>query len=395
MGSTLITGLGVIAPIGTGKEPFAEGLCEGRSAVGEILSFDSSGYAIQAAAEVQEFELSDHIESSKNYVDRASAFALAACNMALVDAGWRDSGQEDGIGLSLGTAWGCWDTMELFGDKLIHGKPQAVPPFLFGHCYANTPGSLTSIEYGLRGFNACFTCGMASGLNAIGYARDAIELGRSKRILAGGLDVLSEALVKGLSDSGRCAAGPDAVAAPFDRSRGGMVLGEGAAVLALEEADAARARGAQIYGEVLGYGTTGDTDTRTGVQRAMEAALDEAGVSTGDLGLIVAHANSSVDDDRVEAEAIAALLGEHASSVPVTSIKGMVGEPMAAGGPMSVVATLLALKSGTMPRTIGLADPEVPGLSYVTDSREAAQGRVVLVNSLDPGGSCISLAMRG
>ena len=231
----LITGLGPVSSIGIGREEFFAGLADGRSGIAEITGFDVSGREVATAAEVQDFYVEDYLESEKTYLDRCSEFALAGCALALQDAGYAEPAAN--VGISLGTAFGCLDTMRAFLERVIEKGPRLANPLLFSHSYPNTPGSLSAIEFSLSGFNATCCTGMSSGATAIAWAVDALRLGRAEAILAGGMEAFSETLYEGCLSQ-----------------RESPVLGEGAGVILLETEDAAQRRGATPIAELAGCG---------------------------------------------------------------------------------------------------------------------------------------------
>ena len=230
-----VTGIGVVSPIGTGFESFRRALAAGKSGIGEITNFDASELPVQIAGEVRDFNLAEHIASMKTYLDRTSAFALAASAMAISQAGW--AAPLDDAGLCLGTAWGCQDSIELYVTKLIESDPKFAPPLVFTHGYANAPNSLVSIEFGLHGHNACFAGGCTAGAAAIEAAVDFIRRDGAQRLLAGGSDAFSDVALRVLLAANLAVHG----GRPFDAASDGLVPGEGAAMLALESEQSERA----------------------------------------------------------------------------------------------------------------------------------------------------------
>ncbi len=364
----VITGVGCITPLGLSLEALGAALQEGRSAIGEIASFDASAHPCRHAAEVLDLELSDFIESSKTYIDRTSAYALAACASALKDAHW--SGDES-VGLILGTAWGCMDSLELFAQKLFDGKPKFVPLLPFTHSYANAPNSLASIEFKLRGFNACLTCGHVAGLAAVEYACRRIALGREKRLLAGGAEGLSASIFQAY-----CVAGglnPGAEPRPYDPASAGMLLGEGAAVFAIEEAESARQWNTPVLARVAGWASCRGDAVADGLARSMREAMGRGGIAPGDVDAILGIGCGLPALDAAETEAVRGVFGD---SLPLlTSVKGLLGEAMGAGGPMSLAAALACLEGHFLPGGEPLHNPL----------------RTLLINSADPSGACVSL----
>ena len=411
----VITGIGCISPLGVSPDEMSAALREGRSAIGEIAGFDASGYPCQFGAEVLNLELSDFVESSKTYIDRTSAYVLAACSSALEEAHW---GGDESVGLILGTAWGCMDSLQLFAEKLVSGNPRFVPPLPFTHSYTNAPNSLAAIEFKLRGFNACLANGHVAGASAIEYACRRIALGKEKRLLAGGGESLSESVFHayglrgGLSASGQ--------PRPYDPASDGMVLGEGAAVFALEDAELAREWSDPVFARVLGWasctaaipsaslsagpaasegqsavrrtsGTGQEGSLADGIARAMHKALADAGIAPDAVDLILGAACGLPELDSAEAEAIRSVFG---SALPaVTSIKGMVGEGMGSGGPMSLAAALACLEGHFAPPVSAGGPPALEGLNLITGAARDLRVHTAIVNAVDPGGACVCLVV--
>lgn len=254
-----VTAVAPVTPIGAGADAFAEAVKDRRSGIDEIVGFDATDFAVQVAGEIQDFDLADYLDSVKSYVDRTSALALAACSMALRDASWEAS-DEHPIGLVLGSDRGCMDSTELFAEKITTHNPKFAQPFLFTQSYMNAPNSLVAIEFGLRGFNACVSCGRTSGASAIACAFDQVRCGRAERILAGGTEGLSAALCASLDGK---SFGPS---------------GEAAAVLALEPATSPDAVCLLGAGQASGSGD---------VRRAFDIAVADAGIEPGGLDAAV------------------------------------------------------------------------------------------------------------
>ena len=411
----VITGVGCVTPLGLSLEALSTALREGRNGFGEVAGFDASAYPCRLGAEVLDLELGDFIESSKTYIDRTSAFALAACASALKDAHWLG---DESVGLVLGTAWGCMDSLGLFAQKLVEGKPKFVPPLPFTHSYANAPNSLASIEFKLRGFNACLTCGHTAGLAAVEYACRRVALGKEQRLLAGGAEGLSEAIFHAYCLRGELNAADAPL--PYDPASKGMLLGEGAAIVAIEEAESARQWGAPVLARVLGWAACqGQPDcglriadcglksaignrqsemlpaVADGLARSMREALERGGVRPGDVDAIIGIGCGLPALDAAELDAARAVFGDcrfrvsdsgpksaignrQSAICPVlTSVKGLLGEAMGAGGPLSLAAALACLEDHFLPGAEPLGRPP----------------RTLLVNAADPNGACVSLVV--
>ena len=382
----VVSGVGCITPIGLSLEDLGAALREGESGIGEIASFDPAPFPCRHGAEVLDLELSDFLESKKTYIDRTSAFVLAACAAALKEAHWVG---DENVGLVLGTAWGCMDSLELFAEKVITGNPKFAPPLPFTHSYPNAPNSLASIEFKLRGFNACLTCGHTCGLAAVEWACRRIALGRDRRLLAGGSEALSRSLfescaLKGLLDE---AGDPR----PYDPSSGGLVLGEGAAVFALQDAEFARQWDDPELAIVAGYASARDDDPARGLERTMSKALEMAGVAPRQVDVVIGTGNGHPVSDAAELEAVRRVFGD--ARPALTSVKAWVGEAVGAGGPLGLAAALCSLEDQFIPAASAAEPPQVEGVRMVAGEVVEMPVRAVVVNSCDPGGAAVSLVL--
>ena len=373
----VITGAGCISPLGVHLDELGAAMAEGRSGVGEIASFDAAPYRCRHGAEVLDLELSDFLESTKTYIDRTSAFTLAACADALRQAGWRG---DESVGLVLGTAWGCLDSLELFSQKLFAGKPRFVSALPFTHSYANAPNSLAAIEFKLRGFSACLTCGNTAGAAAVEYACRRIRLGRDARLLAGGAEALSEPIHQACSRRDELSI--DGTAQPYEPESSGMLLGEGAAVFALEDAAAAAARGAEPLARLLGCGSANGATVADGLRRAMRQALADAALEPRHVNLVVGIGNGHPDLDAAEERALDDVFGRGVCSL--ATIKALTGEALGAGGPLSLAAALCWLGTGAPSSVLVDGEPSAAGLIH---------GGTAVVNAADPSGAAVSLVV--
>jgi len=372
-----ITGIGAVTPIGIGRENLRNALAHGRSGIAEITSFDTDGLAIELAGEVADFDIANHIGSIKTYLDRTSAFALAAAAIALAEAKWIGNVPGAEIGLCLGTAWGCQDSIELYTSKLMEGNPKFAPPLVFTHGYANAPSSLVSIEFGLRGYNTCFAGGWTVGATALESAVDLIRRDPSQRLLAGGADALSEVAVRTMLADDMMTAG---LPRPFDASADGLLPGEAAALLALESPQNARSREAEIFGYILGTGSAGGADGAAALSRAIGFALDESGIDRVDA--VFASASGLRETDAAEAAAIAQLPGKP----PVVAIKSLIGEPCGAWAPVAVAAAICCIEAGVLPATANFREPIRPDI-HVLSAPIAYAPATCLILNLSPGGA--------
>lgn len=421
----MVTGLGVVSPFGLGLSPLWEGLIAGRSAVGPITLFDASAFPTRIAGEVKGFEPEAFVEDRKalRTMRRATTFALAAARMAMEDSGLEVGTSSQGgqvspcrLGVILGVGAIYPDPEELAPLWRIppDGGPVELDPQGMRHLptvwhlknLPNTTSAHLSLAFNAQGPNSTLSTACAAGTQALGEALRTIAQGEADAILAGGTDarinplgILSFCRMGALSTRNHC---PAEASRPFDAHRDGFVVGEGAAVLVVEERGHAQRRGARIYGELAGYGCSFDAYSLTrpqpegrGAARAMELALREAGLSPAEVDYVNAHGTSTPLNDVAETRAIKKVLGERAYKVPVSSIKSMVGHLLAAAGALELVASLLALQHGLLPPTINYQDPDLEcDLDYVPNRAREARVEVVISNSFGFGGQNASLVIR-
>lgn len=398
----VLTGLGVIAPNGVGKDAFWRSLISGRSAVGHISLFDASPYPCRVAGEVSTFQPEQFMRPARTkHRGRFSQFAVAASKLALRDADLdlkRVPG--DRVRICMGTSMaGIGDVTE--GARLGFARAGfgAIPMVSGLEFAAHAPVAHISAELGIRGQALTLGSACTTGIDAIHWASTQIADGYADLAFAGATDApLAELAYATLSALGILTsfAGPPAQASrPYDLGRDGMVLGEGAAVVVLEDLDRAVARGAPIYAEVLGcgYGNEGGYGPRTDVAEmalahAIQSALAEAGLTAAAIDHINAHGNGLPDYDLIETRAFKAVLGAQAYNVPISSIKSMIGHAMGAASAMQVVAACLTLQHGIIPPTINLCSPDPEcDLDYVPLKARAARVRRVMLNAHAMGGT--------
>jgi 3-oxoacyl-[acyl-carrier-protein] synthase II len=404
----VVTGLGVVSPIGVGREPYWQALTEGRNGISRITHFDPSDFRSQMAAEVHDFDPADWVdEKSVGRMDRFTHFAMAAASQAYKDSGL-DAFAYEGTraGVIIGSGIGGALTIQEGHERLSRKGPKALGPFFVSMALINTAACLVSIRFGLRGPISAPSMACSTASNAIGDAFRIIQRGDADLMLAGG----TEASVNPLPFGGFCATRsmsirndcPEKASRPFDKNRDGFVMGEGSGILVLEQLEHARHRGAAIYAELIGYGNTADAFHFTaphpegdGMIRVMQAALQDAGIAPEDVGYINAHGTSTVLNDKTESVAIQKVFGEHSGRLKISSIKSMIGHLLAAAGAMEMVSTVLSVQTGTLPPTINYEepDPECP-LDYVTNGAEHIDLQIALSNSFGFGGGNVCLAVR-
>lgn len=395
----VVTGQGLVTPLGVGVEQTWKALCNGQSGIGRITRFDPAGYPSQIAGEVKGFDPAQFIEKKDiKKMDTFIQYAVGASRMAADDAGLKVTKDDaDRVGVYIGAGIGGLPAIEHYHKVLQEKGPDRVSPFFIPMVIINLASGQVAIRLGARGPNSCAVTACATGNHCIGDALRIIQRGEADAMLAGGTEsCISPLAVAGFSAARALSTrndDPAHASRPFDRDRDGFVLGEGAGVLVLEEFERARRRGARIYCEVVGYAMTSDAyhitappDDGEGAVRCMELAIRDAGVSKDDIGYINAHATSTFAD-KVETEAIKRVFGERAYRIPVSSTKSMTGHLLGASGGVEAAFCVLAIHDGLVPPTTNLehADPECD-LDYVPGQARSATVKVAMSNSFGFGG---------
>ena len=405
-----VTGVGVVSPIGTGKEAFWKSLISGRSGVGFVTHFDASSYPCKLAAEVNDFEATDFINpKAVRRFSRGTQFAIVATQKAITDANIDLSGADPyRVGLSYGTALGPMDIYEKFGATFYERGLKRVNPFFLGLMNHNALIGAMADSFDIRGYNTSISAGCSSGNVAIANGYHVVAGGGADILICGGVDTPIYPLTFGLyaashsMTSGNGSDDPRKVLCPYDKRRAGFVLGEGGGTLILEEMEHAQKRGARVYAEILGVGLTNDADDSVvfspeirDTLKAFEFALGDSRLNPEDVDYICGHAHSSVVLDRKEAEVIKKIFREHAYRIPVSSIKAMVGHSMAGGTAMQSIAACLALHHGILPPTINyeVPDPDCD-LDFVPNQAREKKIQIALVNSFGLGGTNVVIAYR-
>jgi 3-oxoacyl-[acyl-carrier-protein] synthase II len=404
----VITGLGVITPIGLGVDGLWSGLARRESATGVITRFDSTPFRSHVAAQVNDFHPRDHLDDRRHKrLDRFGQFSVAAARMALADAGIDLAVEDrDRIGAMMGTALGGVAYAEDQHGKYHEGGVRAVDPGLALSVFAGASSCNLAIEFGITGPNSTNAMSCASGTIAIGDGYRAIMRDDADVMLAGGAEAPlaplcfgAFAIIRAMSTRND---DPAHASRPFDAARDGFVMGEGAAVLLLEERSRAVARGARIYAELTGYGQTNDAFHMTmprpdGTQaaRAMRLALREANLEPHEIGYINAHGSSTPLNDPTESGAIRQVFGEATNRVPVSGTKGYYGHALGASGAIEAAICALASSRRWLPPTVNLATPDAGcDLSYIKDNGLTADPEFLLSNSFGFGGINASLVFR-
>lgn len=403
----VVTGLGAITPIGNDVESFWNGIKAGKVGIGEITKFDTSEYKVKLAAEVKGFVAKEHMDfKSAKRMELFSQYAVAASLEALKDAGI-DMEKEDPfrVGVIVGSGIGSLQSMEREEQRLLDKGPSRVDPLLVPKMITNMAAGNVSIATGARGKCTNVVTACASGTHCIGDAYRAIQYGDAEVMIAGGTEgSVCPIGVAGFTGLTALTASEDPMRAsiPFDKERSGFVMGEGAGIVILEELEHAKARGARILAEVVGYGATADAyhitspiEDGSGAARAMEDAMKEAGVSPEDVDYINAHGTSTHYNDLFETRAIKAAFGEAAKKVKINSTKSMIGHLLGAAGGVEFVVCVKSIQDGFIHQTVGTtkADEELD-LDYVIGAPICQEVRYAMSNSLGFGGHNATLLVK-
>jgi 3-oxoacyl-[acyl-carrier-protein] synthase II len=404
----VVTGVGLVSPLGVGTEQTWRCAREGRSGIAPITQFDASGYTVRFAGEVKGFNPFDWLD--KKDVKKCARFihlALAATSMAVNASGLRvDAANATRVGVIIGSGIGGFEIIEREHRVLLERGPERVSPFFILSAIVNLAAGQVSVRLGAKGPNSAVATACTTGAHAIGDAFRLIQLGYADAMVCGG----SEASITPLGIAGFAAMralstrndAPERASRPWDVDRDGFVVGEGAGILVIEERDTALERGAPVLAEICGYGMTADAHHLTappedgdGVARVMMAALDDAGLSAGDVQYLNAHATSTPLGDKAEATAIQRVFGKHASALAVSSTKSMTGHLLGGAGALEAGLTILALRDQIVPPTINLDNQDPDNhLNLVPHRAAAHQISHAMTNSFGFGGTNASLIFR-
>jgi 3-oxoacyl-[acyl-carrier-protein] synthase II len=399
-GRVVVTGLGAVTPLGNSAEETWQALLAGKSGINRISHLDPSAYPTQIAGEATDFSAEDWLEKKEaRRIDRFIALAAAASKMALDDAYFpQDEALRESTGVHIGTGIGGLTFMGEQLKKMWQSDTTKVSPFLVPYMIPDMASGYTSILYKLKGPNSCSVNACATSTNALGEAYHIVKRGDAYAMVAGG----TEAPINEIGLSGFCAARamstrndePKKASRPFESGRDGFVMSEGAGVLILEDYEHAKSRGAKIYGEIKGYGTTGDAYHITapdpegdGARRAMKMALETSGIQPEQIDYINAHGTSTPYNDKIETKAIKEVFGEHAKKLKVSSSKSMVGHLLGAAGAVEAIACLLSMRDQSVHPTINLENPDPDcDLDYVPNEKQKLDVEHCLSNSFGFGG---------
>ncbi len=417
MRRVVVTGLGMVTPLGCGVEPTWTRLVDGRSGASRVTAFEVSDLACKIACQIPRGDGSDGTFDADQWmepkeqrkVDPFIVFAMAAATQALDDAGWHPSTYDDQcasgvlIGSGIGGIGGIYEASAV----LIERGPRRISPFFIPGRLINLAGGYVSIAHGLKGPNNAVVTACSTGSHAIGDAARLIGLGDAEVMVAGG----TESPINRLSIAGFAACralstnfndDPTRASRPYDKDRDGFVMGEGAGVVVLEEYEHARARGAKIYAEVIGYGLSGDAyhitspaEDGDGAYRCMAAAIKRAGISPSDIDYINAHGTSTPLGDEIELKAVERIVGNAAATLAMSSTKSAIGHLLGAAGAVEAIFCLLAMRDGVIPPTLNLDNPSVETpIDLVAHRAQKREVEVALSNSFGFGGTNASLIFR-
>jgi 3-oxoacyl-[acyl-carrier-protein] synthase II len=403
-----VTGCGVVSPLGIGRVSFWDSLIEGRSGIGRITRFNPEGFDSQIAGEVKDFPSPSFISpKDARRTPRFVQFSLRASQEAVEESGLDLDGVDPySAGVIIGSGIGSLETIEKEHRVLLEKGPRKLSPFLIPMLITNEAAGNVAIYFKLKGINFCTVTACASGAHAIGEAYRAIKQGKAQIVICGG----TEASITPLGVGGFCAlkalstrnSEPQRASRPFDRERDGFVIAEGAGIVVLEELEHAKKRGANIYAELTGYGTTCDayhitapTPTGEPAAKAMELALKEGGVSLEEKIYINAHGTSTQLNDKMETKAIKIAFANYAKDINISSTKSMMGHTLGAAGAIEFIICCLAIKNKIIPPTINYENPDPDcDLDYTPNKSKEVDVKVALSNSLGFGGHNATLLVR-
>ncbi|MBM7601630.1 3-oxoacyl-[acyl-carrier-protein] synthase II [Virgibacillus halotolerans] len=403
----VVTGLGAVTPVGNNVETMWENILAGKSGIGLVTRVNRDDFPAKVAAEVKDFDVLEYVDKKEaRKMDLFTQYAVAAAKMAVADAKLTiDDSNRDDVGVWIGSGIGGMQTWEDQHTKFLEKGPRRVSPFFVPMMIPDMAAGQVSIQLGARGINSCSTTACASGANSIGDAFRAIQRGDAAYMIAGG----AEAPISNMAFAGFTSAkalstneDPSKASRPFDKNRDGFVMGEGSGLLILETLETALERGAHIYGEIVGYGATGDAYHITapaeggeGAARAMQKAIDDAGIAHDEVDYVNAHGTSTDLNDKYETMAIKTVFGDHAHQLAVSSTKSMTGHLLGAAGGIEAVIAVKSIKYNIIPATTNYETPDPEcDLDYVPNEARKQEVNVVMSNSLGFGGHNVALIFK-
>lgn len=408
MRRVVVTGVGVVSPLGTGNRKNWDAVVAGRSGIGPITRFDASDMPVKIAGEVKDFNAEEFIDKKEiKKMDLFIQYSLAAAQFAMDDSGLVITEENaTRVGVLVGAGLGGLTTIERYHSALLEGGYKKISPFFIPMLIINLAPGHISMRFGAKGPNVSSVSACATGTHSIGDAYHMIKRGDADAMIAGGtestvtpLGIGGFAVMKALSTRND---DPAAASRPFEKNRDGFILAEGAGIVVLEEYESARKRGAKIYGEVVGYGLTGDAYHLTapapegeGAARCIKMALNGAGINPEDVSYINAHGTSTPFNDLNETLAVKSVFGEHAKKVAISSTKSMTGHLLGAAGGVEAALTLLAMEKGVIPPTINYDEPDPQcDLDYVPNAAREKTITYALSNSFGFGGTNATLLFK-
>ena len=403
----VITGLGAVTPMGNDTKSLWKNVVAGKSGIDFVTKVDKDEFPTKIAAEVKDFDPTHYMEKKDaRKMDPFTQYAVASSKMAVEDAKLTiDDSNAHRVGVWIGSGIGGMSTWEDQHEKYLNKGARRVSPFFVPMMIPDMAAGQVSIQLGAKGINSCTVTACASGANSIGDAFKSVQRGDVDYIIAGG----TEAPISNMSFAGFSSAkalstaeDPQKASRPFDKERDGFVMGEGAGILVLETLETALERGAHIYGEIVGYGATGDAYHITapaehgeGAARAMQHALDDAGINPNEIDYINAHGTSTALNDKYETEAIKTVLGDHAQNVSISSTKSMMGHLLGAAGGVEAIISVKSIEDGIIPPTINYENPDPDcDLDYVPNEARKQDINVVVSNSFGFGGHNVALVFK-
>lgn len=395
----VVTGLGAVTPLGNDAETTWDNIVAGKSGIGPLTRLNAEEFPAKVAAEVKDFTIEQYTDRKEaRKMDRFTHYAIAAAAMAVKDAELEITDENaERIGVWIGSGIGGLETLETQHEIFLKRGYKRVSPFFVPMMIPDMAAGQVSIMLGAKGINSCTVTACATGTNSIGDAFKAIQRGDADVMVTGGAEApITKMAVAGFCANTALSTNPDQNSAsrPFDKDRDGFVIGEGAGVIVLEELEYAQKRGAKIYAEIIGYGSTGDAYHITapapggeGGARAMKQALNDAGMVPEDIQYINAHGTSTPYNDQYETMAVKEVFGEHAYKLAISSTKSMTGHLLGAAGGVEAIFSIQAIRDNVIPPTINLVNPDPDcDLDYVTEGSRQAEVNAVMSNSLGFGG---------
>lgn len=404
----VITGMGIVSPLGIGLDDNWQAICQGKSGIGPITKFDTTEYPAKIAGEVKNFDPDQYIDKKDlKKMDVFIQYALAAGSMAIKQSGLIiDESNADRVGVLVGSGLGGLQTIEKYHTLLLQNGPKKVSPFFVPMLIVNLAPGQISIYFGCRGPNSSVVTACATGNHSIGEASRIIQRGDADAMIAGGV----ESTITPLAVAGFCALKalstrnnePEKASRPFEKNRDGFVMAEGAGILVLENLESAKQRGASIFAEVIGFGCNADAYHITapspggeGAARCMQIAIDDADIKPGDIDYINAHGTSTPMNDLSETIAMKTVFKDHVKNLPVSSTKSMTGHLLGAAGGVEAIFSILSIKHGIIPPTINYDEPDPEcDLDYVPNVARKKDVRIVMSNSFGFGGTNATLIFK-